>query len=165
MAISQSDIDAVLAGVAAQAGAAFEAFGVPAAQEAQPTPVVPDPPTGGESPPAAPGGRSSSSVASRVPVAAGVRRPRKGDVERVVRLGVTLVVTLAERDMPIESVLKTTVGSIIEFDQAFDAELALSVGNCPIGVGQAVKVGENFGLRITRVGTVEERIQAMGPRA
>ena len=71
-------------------------------------------------------------------------------------------VVLAERLMPVESLLAMRSGTIIEFDVPFDAELILCVGNRPIGVGQAVKVGENFGLRVSRIGSVEDRIQALG---
>ena len=35
-------------------------------------------------------------------------------------------------------------------------------GKC-IGIGQAVKVGEKFGLRVGAIGSVESRIEAMGP--
>lgn len=71
-------------------------------------------------------------------------------------------VTLAKRYMPIETVLQITVGTIIEFNVPFDAELILSVANSEIGKGQAVKIGENFGLRITQIGTVPDRIDALG---
>jgi flagellar motor switch protein FliN/FliY len=73
-------------------------------------------------------------------------------------------VTLAEREMNIESLLAITVGTIIEFDVPFDAELPLKVADRPIAQGQAVKVGENFGLQISRVHTVHQRIDALGGR-
>jgi hypothetical protein len=40
--------------------------------------------------------------------------------------------------------------------------LELRVNNKAIGTGQAVKVGENFGLRITFMGDLKERITALG---
>jgi flagellar motor switch/type III secretory pathway protein FliN len=40
--------------------------------------------------------------------------------------------------------------------------LDLVVSNCHIALGQAVKVGENFGLRITRIGGLDEKIKALG---
>ncbi len=64
--------------------------------------------------------------------------------------------------MPIRSIVTWTVGSIIEFDTSADSELELMVVNQSIGAGQAVKIGENFGLRISRLQSVQERIQAMG---
>lgn len=87
---------------------------------------------------------------------------RRADVERILHLNVPVSVTLAETDMSVESILALNVGSILEFDMSFDAELSLRVGHREIGSGQAVKIGENFGLRITRMGPVEDRIDAMG---
>ena len=51
---------------------------------------------------------------------------------------------------------------MIEFDKKFDAELELVVSDRQIGLGHAVKVGENFGLRITRIGTIYDTIRALG---
>jgi flagellar motor switch protein FliN/FliY len=70
---------------------------------------------------------------------------------------------LAEREMALQEVLRWTPGSIIEFEQSADTELDLVVGNRAVGAGQAVKVGENFGIRITAIGEMDERIRAMGP--
>jgi flagellar motor switch protein FliN/FliY len=88
--------------------------------------------------------------------------PRAPDLSRILGLYVPVSVMLADRLMSIESILKMNVGTIIEFDVAFDSELVLEVADHPIGHGMAIKVGENFGLRITRVGSVEDRIHAMG---
>lgn len=133
--MSQASIDALFA----QAGAA----GVASA-----------PTTAGE----------GSAPRSSVPPA-GVRPPEsppRGDIRRILGLSVPLSVTLAERDMPIESVLQITVGTIIEFNVPFDAPLTLNVANSEIGKGQAVKIGENFGLQVTRIGTVPALIDALG---
>ncbi len=86
----------------------------------------------------------------------------KADVSRLLGLAMEIRVILAARKMPLESVLAIHPGTIIEFEVPFDAELVLYAGDRPIAVGQAVKVGENFGLRITHIGTVSERIQALG---
>ena len=59
-------------------------------------------------------------------------------------------------------ILAIRVGTIIEFDVLFDAELTLCLANQPIGKGHAVKAGENFGLRITSINTVQDRIAALG---
>ena len=84
------------------------------------------------------------------------------DIERILGLTVPVSVTLAERDLTIESILDVKVGTIIEFDVPFDADLVLNAANHPIGTGQAVKVGENFGLRVTKLADVHGRIEAMG---
>lgn len=103
-------------------------------------------------PPPRPGGRTAvDAPSSRTP-----------NIDRILSLTVTVSVTLAERDMPLESILAINLGTILEFDVASDTELTLNVANHPIGKGRAVKTGENFGLRITQIGSVTDRIGAMG---
>lgn len=85
-----------------------------------------------------------------------------GELQRILGLSVPITVTLAEREMTVESILEITVGTIIEFNASFDSELILSVANQPIGLGQAIKISEHFGLRVTSVGTVRHRIDALG---
>lgn len=83
-------------------------------------------------------------------------------VQRILRLRVPLMVVLAERKMSVREILHVSIGSIIEFSKPFDEELGLLVKNQSIAYGQAVKIGENFGLRVTRVADVKARINAMG---
>lgn len=87
---------------------------------------------------------------------------RTPDIQRIVRLPVTMSVELAERDMPVEAILAITVGTIIEFEVPFDSQLRLQIAGRTIGYGQAVKAGERFGLRLASVGSVHQRIDAMG---
>jgi flagellar motor switch protein FliN len=84
------------------------------------------------------------------------------ELAAVLRLEVPVIVRLGERRMPLREVLALVPGSIIELPKSAEAELDLLVNNKQIGVGAAVKVGENFGLRITYLGDVRQRIQAMG---
>lgn len=88
--------------------------------------------------------------------------PAPREVRRILGLEVPISVTLAHRFMSVESILEITVGSIIEFDIPFDAELLVQVANQTIAEGQAVKIGENFGLRISRICDVPTRIDALG---
>ena len=79
-----------------------------------------------------------------------------------MRLEVPVIVKLAERQLPMSEVLRLGVGAIIEFSKANEEPLELLINNKPIGVGEAVKVGENFGLRITQIGDVKSVIRSMG---
>ncbi len=85
-----------------------------------------------------------------------------GGIERILRLRVPVVVRLAARFMPLSEVLKLAPGSIIEFERNVNSELDLLVNNCQIGSGEAVKVGEHFGIRISFVGDVRQRIESLG---
>jgi flagellar motor switch protein FliN/FliY len=84
------------------------------------------------------------------------------ELKRILHMRFPLIVILAERTMPLQEILSLTPGSIIEFECTSDAELGLVIGNSDVGTGQAVKVGEYFGLRINTIGPLEERILAMG---
>ena len=86
------------------------------------------------------------------------------DVSRILKLQVPVIVQLAGNTTPLSEIMGLTTGAIIEFDKPVDSDLDLLINNKCIGQGQAVKVGENFGLRITRVGSLRDRIQAMGSR-
>ncbi len=87
------------------------------------------------------------------------------DVRSLLSLEVPVIVRLGERRMTVREVTAWVPGSIIELPKSADAPLDLLVNNKQIGVGSAVKVGENFGLRISFVGDARSRIEALGPAA
>jgi flagellar motor switch protein FliN/FliY len=84
------------------------------------------------------------------------------DLNRILRLEVPLIVQIAERRMPLSEVTALTHGSIIELPKQIEEELDVLVNNSRIGSGRAVKVGENFGVRMTQVGALIERVAALG---
>jgi len=86
----------------------------------------------------------------------------KSELSRIMRLEVPVIVKLAERKLAMSEVLRLGVGSIIEFVKSNDEPLQLMINNRTIAIGEAVKVGENFGLRIKQVGTMKQLVAAMG---
>ena len=64
--------------------------------------------------------------------------------------------------MTVEDVLKISLGSIITFDKDAYQHIDLMVNNSVIGLGQPVKKGENFGLRITQIGEITDTIKSLG---
>lgn len=62
--------------------------------------------------------------------------------------------------MDLAEVLRLVPGSIIELHKPADAELDFFVNDRQIGNGSAVKVNENFGIRLTFLGTPIERLNA-----
>jgi flagellar motor switch protein FliN len=93
------------------------------------------------------------------------RRELPGYTRSLLRVQVPVVVTLAENRQPLRRILALGPGSIIQFEKSCDEMLDLSVGNHPIASGEAVKVGDKFGLRITSMIMPEERFQAVQPVA
>lgn len=85
-----------------------------------------------------------------------------GELDRILRLEVPVIVKLAERKLSMAEVLRLGMGAIIEFSKSNDEPLELLINNKAIGVGEAVKVGENFGLRITQIGDVRTLIRSLG---
>jgi len=73
-----------------------------------------------------------------------------------------VIVKLAQRTLTTAEVMRLGPGAIIEFVKASDEPMELLINNKAIGVGEAVKVGENFGLKITQIGDVREVIRSMG---
>jgi len=84
------------------------------------------------------------------------------EIGRILNLEIPVIVRLGERQMSFREVLDLVPGAIIELPKGSDEELDLMVNNKQVGFGTAVKVGENFGLRITYIGDVRERIEALG---
>jgi flagellar motor switch protein FliN/FliY len=96
------------------------------------------------------------------PPAAMPPAPSPVDLKRILRLEVPVIVKLAERKLTLGEVMRLGAGAIIEFSKSSDEPLELLVNNKAIGVGDAVKVGENFGLKITQIGDVREIIRSLG---
>jgi flagellar motor switch protein FliN len=88
-----------------------------------------------------------------------------GELDRILRLQVPVIVKLAERKLMLSEVMRLGTGAIIEFAKSNDEPLELLINNKTIGVGETVKVGENFGLRITQIGDVKQIIASLGSNA
>jgi flagellar motor switch protein FliN/FliY len=84
------------------------------------------------------------------------------ELQRILRLQVPVIVKLAERKLTFAEVMRLGPGAIIEFSKSSEEPLELLINNKTIGLGEAVKVGENFGLRINQIGDVREVIRSMG---
>jgi flagellar motor switch protein FliN len=89
-------------------------------------------------------------------------RAPPSDVHRLLAIEVPVIVQLGMRRMTVGEVMRLAVGAIVEFHKPSDEELELLASNKPIGKGHAVKVGENFGIKITAVGPVKETIRKLG---
>lgn len=84
------------------------------------------------------------------------------ELSSIMGLEVPLIVVIGTRDMSVKEVMDLAPGAILELPKLADEELEILINNKPIGMGTAVKVGENFGVKITYVGDVTDRIKALG---
>ena len=112
----------------------------------------------------------SASPMSTGPIGPSTSPPNKGfglsaeaecELQRILSLDVPVIVRLASRTMRLSEVLHLTTGAILEFDKLADADLELLVSRQLIGGGQAVKIGENFGLRISEIVPMRDKIEAL----
>jgi flagellar motor switch/type III secretory pathway protein FliN len=85
------------------------------------------------------------------------------NVVSALRVKVPVSVNLAGKKIKLSEVIDIGPGSIITFDKACDAPLEVSVGGRPVATGEAVKVGERFGVRVQQMILPEETFRPMLP--
>lgn len=88
--------------------------------------------------------------------------PYSPEIMRLLAIEVPVIVQLGVRRMNVGEVMRFSVGAIIEFSKSAEEELELLANNRPIGKGHAVKVGENFGIKLTGISPVKETIRKLG---
>jgi flagellar motor switch/type III secretory pathway protein FliN len=81
----------------------------------------------------------------------------------LLKIRVPLSVTLAAKKQPVGQILEIGPGSILQFEKSCEEMLDLNVSNLPIARGEAVKVGEKFGLRVTSLILPGERFKPLRP--
>jgi flagellar motor switch protein FliN len=84
------------------------------------------------------------------------------DIDTILKLHVPLLVMVGECRMQVDDVLALGPGAILELERPADSDLILMINNKAIGTGHAVKVGENFGIKINKVESAQDRINALG---
>ena len=82
----------------------------------------------------------------------------------LLRIKLPVMVTLAEKRQPLSRIVEIGPGSIIQFDKSCEEMLELSVGGHPVAYGEAVKVGDKFGLRIHSIKPQDERFHPLGTK-
>lgn len=85
-------------------------------------------------------------------------------IKPILKLEVPVIVVLGRREIKVGDVVALGPGSIVELPKKADEELELMINNKVIGTGNAVKVGENFGVQINYIGDLKHRIAAMAAK-
>jgi flagellar motor switch protein FliN len=81
----------------------------------------------------------------------------------LLRIQVPVIVKLAETRLPVSRILELGPGSILHFGKPCEDPLSLCVGERKVAVGETVKVGDKFGLRITSMVMPEEKFDTIRP--
>lgn len=79
----------------------------------------------------------------------------------LLKVTVPVSVTLASKRQSVGDVVELVPGSLITFDKPCRELLELAVNQRPLARGEAVKVGETFGLRIAEMILPHERFAAV----
>ena len=83
------------------------------------------------------------------------------DLKTILRLSVPVIVQVGRHRLTMDDILAFGPGAIIELTKSSEEDLDLLVNNKIIGKGAAVKVGENFGIRINHIDSARDRIEAL----
>ncbi|MBN2021281.1 MAG: FliM/FliN family flagellar motor switch protein [Pirellulales bacterium] len=129
----------------------------PAAEKPKPAPA--SKPAASAKPAAAPG--AAAKTGSR-PAARPGELPTYS--QSLLRIKVPVVVTLAKKRQSLGRIVEIGPGSILQFDKSCEEMLELDVGSRPVATGEAVKVGDKFGLRVTSIVMPEERFKPVGTK-
>ncbi|HEX6986905.1 MAG TPA: FliM/FliN family flagellar motor switch protein, partial [Planctomycetaceae bacterium] len=83
--------------------------------------------------------------------------PRRARLARLLNVPVQVVVRLAERKIEMGQLLALSPGALITFEKSCEDLLDLYVNDRLYCRGEAVKIGENFGIKVNEVGAVRRR--------
>ena len=93
--------------------------------------------------------------------ASGIHRlPQYG--RSLLKIKVPVIATLARKKQSIAEIIKLAPGDIIQFEKSCEDALDLEVGNQSVALGEAVKIGDKFGLRIISIVMPSERFKPLG---
>ncbi len=83
-------------------------------------------------------------------------------LERVLEVEVELSVELGRRRLRIADVLSLSPGAVVEFSKSSDEPLDILVNNQLVARGEAVVIGERYGVRVIEVVSPNERLRTSG---
>ncbi len=83
-------------------------------------------------------------------------------LERVLSIPLTLHVELGRKRMRISELLELGAGQVVTLDVAAGTPLMLYANGTLVAEGEAVVVGDRYGVRITQIVSPEERVARLG---
>lgn len=81
----------------------------------------------------------------------------------LLKIRVPIKVSLATKKLSLKQILELGPGAIIQFEKSCEEMLDLEAGDQLIAQGEAVKVGDKFGLRLSTIVLPQERFAALKP--
>ncbi|HEX5656577.1 MAG TPA: flagellar motor switch protein FliN [Polyangiales bacterium] len=95
----------------------------------------------------------------------GAEGPMSEGIERIMEIPLELTVELGRKRIRIGELLSVGVGSVIDLGTAAGAPLSIYANSTLIAHGEAVVVGERYGIRVTDIVSPRERVRRLGGEA
>ena len=83
------------------------------------------------------------------------------NMDMLMDVSIPVLVELGKTEMIMRDVLSLTPGAIIELDSLAGEPVKITVRGKLIAYGEVVVVDENFGVKITKIASAQERIKKM----
>ncbi len=96
------------------------------------------------------------------PVELNAEKGKENNMDLLMDVHIPVLVELGKTEMLMRDVLALTPGAIIELDSLAGEPVRITVRGKIIAYGEVVVVDENFGVKITRIASTQDRIQSMG---
>ncbi|HQU86052.1 MAG TPA: flagellar motor switch protein FliN [Pyrinomonadaceae bacterium] len=83
------------------------------------------------------------------------------NIERLLDVEMNVTVRFGLTEMPLRDVVKFGIGTMIELNRTIDEPVELLVNNYPFARGEVVVIDGYYGVRVTEIGTQEERSRTL----
>ncbi len=83
------------------------------------------------------------------------------NIERLLDVEMNVTVRFGKTEIPLREAVNFGIGSMIELNRPVDEPVDLLVNNFPFARGEVVVIDGYYGVRVTEIGTPEERSNAL----
>jgi flagellar motor switch protein FliN len=83
------------------------------------------------------------------------------NIDRLLDVEMNVTVRFGKAEVPLREVVRFGVGSMIELNRTVDEPVELLVNNSPFARGEVVVIDGYYGVRVTEIGSQEERSQTL----
>ena len=101
-------------------------------------------------------------AAGQVASLAGSLRKPSQTLDFILDLKLNITVEVGRARMTIQDLLQLGQGSVIELEKLAGEPLDIYINGKQVAKGEAVIVNEKFGVRLTQIISVEDRVQSLG---
>lgn len=85
----------------------------------------------------------------------------ENNMEKLLDVEMNVTVRFGKTEMPLREVVRFGVGSMIELNRTVDDPVELLVNNSPFARGEVVVIDGYYGVRVTEIGSPEERSRTL----